>query len=926
MNARDGSPSLQTLYSQHQGKQSDRWSLYLSEYDRILTDHRQQPVRLLEIGVQNGGSLEIWSSYFPAAQQIVGCDINPECAQLRYDDARVSVVVGDANTDEAEARIAAICPNFDLVIDDGSHRSDDIARSFARYFPRLADGGIFIAEDLHCSYWAAFKGGLFDPTSSMAFFRRLTDVINHQHWGLAASRSSVLDIFASEYGIDISEELLSHVHSVEFVNSMCVIRKNVPSANVLGKRILAGSSSSVVEQPAGLNGSFPGPVDERSNPWSTPPQSIEELQAKTQAELMSLDARIVSLTASLESAQARLEQTLASKSWRLTQPVRWLQDWNRARLAERRQRMGRDVATRPLAAARTSHYASWISLYDVVNDDSRARMRRHIARLPRVPLISIVMPTYNANPTWLRAAIDSVRNQIYPHWELCIADDASTSPESLAALRSCAAGDPRIKTAFREENGHISAASNTALGLATGEWIVLMDHDDLLSEHALFWIADAIAKRPDVALIYSDEDKVSEAGVRSDPYFKPDWNIDLFYSHNLFSHLGAYKAELVRKVGGFRLGLEGSQDYDLVLRCLEHVSTAEIHHVPKVLYHWRVHAHSTAHSNDAKPYAVVAGETALNEHFLRVGIRGRAGYVGPGYRVRYELPPELPLVSLVIPTRNALKLIRQCVESIVERTTYRHYEIILVDNGSDEPEALAYFAAMQSAGVLRILRDDGEFNYSALNNRAVAAARGAVIGLVNNDIEVISPDWLSEMVSIALQPGVGAVGARLWYANRTLQHGGVVLGFGGVAGHAHKNLPEGKFGYCGRAALVQSFSAVTGACLIIRKDRYEAVQGLNETDLKVEFNDVDFCLRLQEAGLRNVWTPYAELLHHESGTRGSDNTPDKRKRHIAEVGYLIRRWGKSLPFDPAYNPNLTLRTEDFSYAWPPRERPDMKLD
>lgn len=604
----------------------------------------------------------------------------------------------------------------------------------------------------------------------------------------------------------------------------------------------------------------------------------------------------------------------------MARPLCWFRCWNHSRVARRRQRLGRDMA------ARNAGYDAWIRLYDVLDDETRSRMRRRIARLPNAPLISVVMPTHNADPTWLRAAIDSVRTQIYPHWELCIADDASTSSESLAALRSCTAGDPRIKTAFRRENGHISAASNTALGLATGEWIVLMDHDDLLSEHALFWIADAIAKHPGVALIYSDEDKVSEVGVRSDPYFKPDWNIDLFFSQNLFSHLGAYKAELVRKVGGFRLGLEGSQDYDLVLRCLAHVGAAEIHHVPKVLYHWRVHAQSTARSNGVKPHAMVAGETALNEHFLREGIRGRAEHVGPGYRVRYELPAELPLVSLVIPTRNALKLVRKCVESIVEHTTYGRYEIILVDNGSDEPEALAYFAAMQSAGVLRIIRDDGEFNYSALNNRAVAAALGKIVGLVNNDIEVLSPEWLSEMVSIALQPGVGAVGARLWYPNRTLQHGGVVLGVSGLANHAHRGLPEGSGGHCGRACLIQSFSAVTGACLVIRKDRFEAVQGLNETDLKVEFNDVDFCLRLREAGLRNVWTPYAELVHHESATRGTDNTPGKHKRHRAEIEYVKRRWGESLRFDPAYNPNLTLRTEDFSYAWPPRVRPDMQLD
>jgi len=396
--------SLQTLYRQHQGKESDKWSLYLTEYDRLFSDYRDRPVCLLEIGVQNGGSLELWSNYFPNAVHIVGCDINPECVRIRYADQRVSVVVGDANTDGVEARISVACPVFDLILDDGSHRSDDIVRSFVRYFPRLADGGLFVVEDLHCSYWGAFKGGLYDPASSMAFFRGLTDVINHQHWGIAASRSSVLERFETEYGVEVSEALLCRIHSIEFVNSLCVIRKDVPAGNVLGERVIVGTDGSVAGRHANLNGSPLAPADERNNPWSTPPKSVNESLATAQAELMStgdqlraarsrVDAlttdleharqlgdaaemqlaetrdqvrsaqsRIKALTAELESAQQRLsksertmaklaktsadteaclQQTLSSTSWRLTKPIRWLQDWNRTRLAARHRRMGR---------------------------------------------------------------------------------------------------------------------------------------------------------------------------------------------------------------------------------------------------------------------------------------------------------------------------------------------------------------------------------------------------------------------------------------------------------------------------------------------------------------------------------------------------------------------------------------------------------
>nr|WP_321936490.1 glycosyltransferase family 2 protein [Paraburkholderia sp. J8-2] len=563
-------------------------------------------------------------------------------------------------------------------------------------------------------------------------------------------------------------------------------------------------------------------------------------------------------------------------------------------------------------------YAEWIRRYDQVDDEMRKSIRQRIAQLEKSPLISVVMPVYNPKPEWLSEAIESVRNQLYPNWELCIADDVSPNPAIRSLLERYARDDQRIKVVFREENGHISAASNSALGLATGEWVALLDHDDLLPEHALYCVADAIHDNPAAQLIYSDEDKIDESGRRRDPYFKCAWNPDLFYSHNMFSHLGVYRKTLLEDVGGFRVGLEGSQDYDLALRCIERVDVQAIHHIPRVLYHWRVHAESTASGVDAKPYAAIAGERALNEHFERTNVAGVVEYTGVGYRARYKLPDKVPLVSLIIPTRNGIHLIRQCIESIVEKTSYDNYEIIVVDNGSDDPATLSYFDSLKDDPRVRILRDDRPFNYSALNNAAVEIANGELIGLVNNDIEVISPDWLAEMVGIALQPGVGAVGAKLWYPNDTLQHGGVVLGLLGVAGHAHKNAVRGYPGYFCRASLISSFSAVTAACLIVRKSIYNEVSGLNETDLTVAFNDVDFCIRILEAGYRNVWTPYAELYHHESATRGFEDNPVKLARFNGEIEYMLKRWGNLLKDDPAYSPNLTLDQEDFGLAWPPR--------
>jgi glycosyltransferase involved in cell wall biosynthesis len=563
-------------------------------------------------------------------------------------------------------------------------------------------------------------------------------------------------------------------------------------------------------------------------------------------------------------------------------------------------------------------YAEWVRRYDQIDDATRAAIRRRIVGFGKQPRISVVMPVYNPDPEWLAEAIESIRSQLYPHWELCIADDVSTNPAIRPLLERYATLDERIKVAFRETNGHISAASNTALELVTGEWVALFDHDDLLPEHALYCVADAIERDPSIRMIYSDEDKIDGSGKRRDPYFKCGWNPDLFLSQNMFSHLGVYQKALLDEVGGFRVGYEGSQDYDLALRCVERAGGGAIHHIPRVLYHWRVHAESTASGTEAKPYAVVAGERALNDHFDRMGIHGVVEYAGNGYRVRYAMPDKAPLVSLIIPTRNGLDLIRQCIRSIVSKSTYDNYEIIIVDNGSDDPGTLNYLASLKNDGHIRVLRDDRPFNFSALCNAGVEVAGGEIVGLINNDIEVISPEWLSEMVSIALQPGVGAVGAKLLYPNDTIQHAGVVLGLLGVAGHVHKHIPRGSFGYFGRASLISSFSAVTAACMVMRKSIYREVSGLNERDLTVAFNDVDFCIRVREAGYRNVWTPYAELYHHESATRGYEDNPAKQARFAGEVEYMQRCWGAWLENDPAYSTNLTLNEEDFSLAWPSR--------
>lgn len=564
------------------------------------------------------------------------------------------------------------------------------------------------------------------------------------------------------------------------------------------------------------------------------------------------------------------------------------------------------------AADAARSYAQWIAVNEDVNDPGFEHLRRQLGMLSTKPLISVLMPVYETPVDLLRQAIESVRRQVYDNWELCIADDCSSKPEVRALLEDLAAADPRIKLVFRERNGGISEATNSAFGPASGDWIALLDHDDLLAPDALAEVALRLAERPDAEIVYSDEDKVDAKGRRYEPYFKPEFSRELLRSQNYFNHLTVHRAANIRAIGGWRPAFDGSQDYDLNLRIVERIDPATIVHIPKVLYHWRATGGSTALYGEAKSYAYGAGLRALEEHLERLGLPAVAEQAPSAmyYRIRFKVPTPAPRVSLIIPTRDQASLVRNCVESIRRKTTYENYEIVVVDNGSSEPEALAYLKEIAGQPNLRVLRCPGPFNFSAINNFAVRATEAAIVGLLNNDIEVISPDWLTEMVSWAVQPDIGCVGAKLYYADETIQHAGVILGIKGVAGHSHRHFSRDQDGYFSRLKLLQNLSAVTGACLVVRREVYEQVGGLNEIDLQVAFNDVDFCLKVREAGYMNVWTPYAELYHLESISRGPENSPEKVRRFNREVEHMMASW--DLRHDPFYSPHLTLEREDFS--------------
>src|SRR5438067_1889446 len=554
-------------------------------------------------------------------------------------------------------------------------------------------------------------------------------------------------------------------------------------------------------------------------------------------------------------------------------------------------------------------YQDWIAQFDAPSPATRAALRRELRLLPSHPLISIILPVYNPDLRLLEAAIASIRNKIYECWELCIANDASTDSEVRPFLEKAAASNARIKLTFRERNGHIAACSNSALERAMGEWCALLDQDDAFAENALALVALEIAQHPDAGLIYSDEDKVDEKGERSNPFFKPDWNPELFLGQNYINHLGCYRADLLCEIGGFREGFEGSQDYDLALRCVERLRPEQIRHVPRILYHWRMIGGSLAAVPDAKPYAKEAARRAIADFCKR---NEMPATVVPcpenteSHRVIHALPAPAPLASIIIPTRDRVGLLKRCVESIRARTDYEPFEIVVVDNGSIEEETSAFLRQSEADKSIRVVVENGPFNYSRLNNRAAAAARGDILVFLNNDTEIDDAGWLTELISHAARAEVGAVGARLWYPDGTLQHGGVILGLGGVAGHAFPNIPRGHPGYFNRAMLQQNCSAVTGACMVVRKSVFEELRGFDEVNLGVTFNDIDFCLRLTQRGYRIVWTPYANLVHHESASRGHHRTWEEQREFERAVDYMQKTWGTQLMHDPFYNPSLSL--------------------
>jgi GT2 family glycosyltransferase len=651
----------------------------------------------------------------------------------------------------------------------------------------------------------------------------------------------------------------------------------------------------------------------------TTPVAREDIET-LRVDLEQSRAETAELREQLEDSRRRIDALLSSTSWRATAPLRGLAGWLRASLPIARRIIGegRSAAFR----IEPSAYQSWLGRYATVDQGARSLLAARLGALSSKPRISIIMPSYNIDPEFLSAAIDSVRRQIYPHWELCIADDASTTAGIRERLQSAMTDEPRIKVTFRSANGNICAASNSALALATGDYVALLDADDLLSEDALFWVADTIAKYPDVDLIYSDEDKLDPHGRRFDPYFKTAWNPALMRSQNAFSHLGVFRRALVEKVGRFREGYEGAQDHDLVLRCADATLPERIRHIPRILYHWRVLPASTASGLSSKPFAWDAGRRAIADHLERHGIEAQIARRHESYyQVRYAAPDPLPLVSIIVPSTFSERIRSSWLASVLARTRYPRIELLML--ATEEHFATArrdsgFAALLSDARVRACVHAIRPFNYSAVNNLGAAQAAGAILCFLNDDVEAGSADWLEQLVARVSLEGVGAAGPLLRYPSGRVQHAGILLGVGGIADHAFRSMERTDVGYFARGVLEQDYTCLTAACLVVRRESFDAVQGFDPA-LPAAFNDIDFCLRIRKLGWRLIWTPAAELTHHESLTFGAPTTAERNEQFERDRSLMRSRWAAVMRNDPYYNPNLSLDpAAQFQLADPPR--------
>lgn len=554
-------------------------------------------------------------------------------------------------------------------------------------------------------------------------------------------------------------------------------------------------------------------------------------------------------------------------------------------------------------------YGPWYRAY-IPTEETLETQRKQ--KFDYSPLISIAVPAYQTPVEFLRQMIESLIVQTYSNWELCIVNASPDNEEMQKVLAEYSAGDSRVRFCNLKENLGIAENTNRAFAMAKGEFVGLLDHDDLLAPNALYEIVKILQDHPQADALYTDEDKVTtELDEHFQPHLKPDFNLDLLRSNNYICHFFVVRKSIVEKAGGFRKEFDGAQDYDFIFRCTE--NAGEVLHVPEILYHWRTHKASTADNPASKMYAFEAGKRAIEAHLERTGTKGEVSHTQDlgFYRVKYPVQGK-PLVSVIIPNKDEKETLQTCLEMLEKNTGYQNFEIIIVENNSTTDEIFRYYKELSRNRKIHLLRWGKEFNYSAINNFAVAHAKGEYLLFLNNDVKSINPDWLEEMLGVCQRPEVGGVGAKLIYPDNTIQHAGCVIGMGGIAGHMFVDMPADRTGYLHKASLLQDMSAVTAACLLMKKEVFEQAGGFTE-ELAVAFNDVDLCLKVRKNGYLIVYDPYAKLYHMESKTRGAEDSKEKVRRFQTEIEYMRCHWIDILKNgDPCYNKNLSLTKWNYS--------------
>lgn len=925
--------------------------------------------RVLDVGCATG---DLARALIERGCTVSGVEIDEAAAEVARP-ALERLVIGDLSTLDLPAEFGP--GGFDVVVfgDVLEHLVDPlpVLRSAKEL---LAPGGYVVVSVPNIAHadvrLALLNGdftyrplGLLDETHVRFFTRRsLYALLADAGFAAADVRRTVAPVFGTEIEVqceDVPSSVVERLLEDPEAETYQFVLSAVPDdANAMTSRLRTeldetlARERSLIEELAAAQAELnerlrdqEALLKEKADRADNTVLELEGVVRQQAAELRRLRQERNEQAALRQTAEERLAAMLGSTAWRVAAPVRALGPLraavqgpvqtrkslrNTANLRKVIRKMRQEgirpalssVQTALAAADAQAEYLRWVAEHDTLSDDDRAAIRRHVEVLPRRPLLSVVVPAYNTDEGTLRDALDSVLGQLYPDWELCVVDDASPDPRVWRTLQEYAASDKRVVIQRRSANGGIAAATNDAIGAAAGEYVVLFDHDDLLPPHALYMVALEAIACPEADLIYSDEDKLDSAGRRYGAYFKSDFNHELLLGQNMISHLGVYRTSLIKQLGGLRTGYEGSQDHDLALRVVANSSPERIRHIPHILYHWRQYSGSETFSSSNPDRAAASSRRAVADHLQQLGEDAKVvpePNFGIWNRIIWPIPAVEPEVTVVIPTRDRTDLLRPCLEGLLGSTDYSAIRVIVVDNDSIEPTTHRYLEQTAEDPRVRVLRIPGPFNYSALNNKAVNEAKSPFILFLNNDVEVREPGWLREMVSLALRPGVGAVGAKLLFENGLVQHGGVVLGVLGVANHAHKFVHGAEPGYSGRLCLLQEFTAVTAACMLTSRAAFLSVGGFDEENLPIAYNDIDYCLRLREAGLRILWTPHAELVHHESMTRGNEEqTPEQRRRFEIETEHLKRRWGAVLRYDSAYNPNLTTTGTDFSLSDVPR--------